>query len=68
MADNESDLIDIDNNNPAPGEFEIKCLKCGSTEVKIDDSRAMGSSWTGPYGSCDLVCTKCGNIKVLIDT
>jgi len=53
------DLVNL----PHPGEFQIKCLSCGSTDVKIDDSLAMGSSQTGIYGSIDLVCQKCGATK-----
>ena len=42
--------------------FTCKCDKCGSDDVAITDSVAMGSSWTGQYGSVDLICNNCKNI------
>lgn len=41
--------------------FSAKCGKCGSENVSIVNSLAMGSDWTGMYGSIDMVCRDCGN-------
>jgi len=41
--------------------FTCKCEKCGSEKVSLVNGIAMGSEWTGQYGSIDLVCGECGN-------
>lgn len=41
--------------------FTCKCDRCGSCNVVIRNSLAMGSEWTGQYGSVDLACLDCGN-------
>ena len=40
-----------------PG-FEVKCLKCGSTDVLLDNSLGF-SAVSGGWGSVDLVCQGC---------
>ncbi len=41
------------------GAFEIKCKKCGSTNIDLENS--IGHSETsGTWGSIDLVCVDCG--------
>ena len=61
------DAIDISDDDPDEGNFEIKCLSCGSTDVEVIDSRGMGSSQTGAWGSLDLYC-KCGKTRELRET
>lgn len=39
--------------------FECKCKKCGSTNVGIEDNVRCGTSWTGMFGSVDIVCRDC---------
>jgi len=47
--------------------FTIKCNKCGSDEITIDYDLHMGSSWTGQYGSIDMVCDKCQQREIIYD-
>ena len=52
--------------NPEGLQFEIKCLKCNSTNVGIETSfdYNMGSEYTGIYGEKTKVvikCKDCGN-------
>ncbi len=46
----------------AQANFAIKCGKCGSENVSIVDGLAMGSEWTGMYGSIDIKCDDCDNV------
>jgi hypothetical protein len=39
--------------------FAFRCRACGSVRCRVEDNVQMGSSWTGPYGSADLVCLDC---------
>jgi hypothetical protein len=64
---NNADKIDLDAFDPKPGEFKVVCLGCGSSDVEVDDGRAMGSSQTGAYGSLDFRCRKCGAVKLIAD-
>lgn len=51
--------------NPEGFLFEIKCLKCSSTDIVLagEDNIRTGSEYTGTYGDADLVikCKTCGN-------
>lgn len=42
-----------------PG-FEVKCKKCGSMRVWLDDSRGHSRA-SGAWGSVSLVCGNCPN-------
>lgn len=57
--DNDSDNTEQLIQKQWPG-FEVKCLRCGSTKVRLDDSRGWSDA-SGPWGSLDLCCTECDN-------
>lgn len=57
----EDDLVKLTDGED--DDFEIRCKKCGSTEVKVDDYRRYYDSCG--TGSLDLVCKKCGATKTL---
>jgi len=42
-----------------PG-FTVKCDKCGSEEVYLDDTRGW-SQLSGSWGELSLICNGCGN-------
>lgn len=49
-----------------PG-FQITCLKCGSTEIELDNWMGW-SEVSGNFGSLELQCTKCGyNVAIAGD-
>jgi hypothetical protein len=45
--------------------FSLVCEKCGSKNVSVENNLAMGSSWTGMYGSCEIECQDCGEEEEL---
>lgn len=52
--------------NPEGYQFEIKCLKCKSKNIKVQGNfdYCMGSEYTGIYGETTTVlfkCLDCGN-------
>jgi hypothetical protein len=53
-------LIDDDD-----AEFEFRCKRCGSTDVKLEDDRRNFDSCG--MGSLDLVCKNCKARKTLVD-
>ena len=57
--------IDITDQTPF-GEFEVKCKKCGSTNVDLDNSMGW-SEESGGWGSLDLMCQDCGNRVELME-
>jgi ribosomal protein S27E len=55
------EAIEIDSMEETPfGDFEVKCNKCGSTNVNLDNSMGF-SPESGGWGSLDLECQDCGN-------
>lgn len=59
MSDNQKTGF-VDSDGDAIEGFTCTCDKCGNSNVSIEDNVRMGSTWTGVYGSVDLVCRDCG--------
>lgn len=61
------DLIDINENNPPPGEFDITCKKCGGPgKVSVDYANYDSCGWCNVEIRCST--EGCGNVKVIYDS
>jgi hypothetical protein len=49
------------------GRFHLRCRKCGSSTVVVNDTFGVGSSRTGPYGLIELACADCGATRAIYD-
>lgn len=46
--------------------FEIKCKKCGSNKVYLENNMGF-SDLSGTWGSIDMICSECGNKTEIVE-